>query len=32
MFVNQITVWSKVEGEWLLTAMMTNALPHGTTP
>ncbi len=32
MFLNSMQTWAKVDGEWLLTGMMTNALPHGTTP
>lgn len=32
MFLNSMQTWAKVDGDWLLTGMMTNALPHGTQP
>ena len=32
MFLNSMQTWTQVDGEWLLTGMMTNALPHGTKP
>ncbi len=32
MFVNSMQVWAKIGTEWMLTGIMTNALPHGSAP